>query len=610
MANRTELVIPRFRPGEGLPRLEEFEQAVKEGWLSARTRTTADGATYRLYNYTRGAQYERHWTPVTLCGRGLIVCLETGEVIAAPLAKFFNLGEPIAEGLVASVGNGAFEALVKMDGSLGIGYRFERSMSWATRGSFDSPQSIVAQAIWDAKYKQHEELFFTDWLHVTPMVEIIHPDTRVVVRYRFEDLVMIAARNRFTGEYLAHDELAAMADRLGMPLVERIHGTELDTLLERARELDGNNEGFVLHWLSDGHRVKVKGVEYMRLHRLLSGITPAYLAQCWYDGTMQALLAAMPEEFREESEATLAALDQRVAAIISATEAAYAAAPQADRKAFAGWVKEQPRELHAMLFVRHHQSNPGFPQRIASDTLATLVDTGRLDDILPELLGDATLAEAFAAYEREVSDLLWTGTRSAEARAGLSSLIPKLPKSVRGELAGAIDALHQETVVAKLRSYVQQKPEFRTLDVEALFAAAPSPESPSEFQKQWVFSSPLELRPFLDRWRQCGRRDTANTRARRLLSAAIQNGALGELVAVLAPHSVALPDAVRQATEALRMAWEGVPQQSSAAIYAGTARGTTLTRALLDQCWSGARQSVRDAYIEENKGAGDRFEDA
>src|SRR5262245_58217419 len=114
-----------FCLGAGLPPLEAFEQALREGWLDTSTFVTTDGRTYRLFNYSRRAQYERHWDEVTTVARGLIICAETGEIVALPMPKFFNLGEVVSEGVVASAQSGPFEALVKLDGSCGIGYRVD-----------------------------------------------------------------------------------------------------------------------------------------------------------------------------------------------------------------------------------------------------------------------------------------------------------------------------------------------------------------------------------------------------------------------------------------------------------------------------------------------------
>lgn len=81
---------------------------------------------------------------------------------------------------------------------------------------------------------------------------------------------------------MPYEFLAEMAAETGMPLVERLESNDLDAILPVVAELDDNSEGFVLNW--GGYRVKVKGEEYKRLHRLFSGITPASIAESWFEG--------------------------------------------------------------------------------------------------------------------------------------------------------------------------------------------------------------------------------------------------------------------------------------------------------------------------------------
>ena len=47
----------------------------------------------RVLNYTEKAAYENAWTDVTLACRGLIVA-DDGRIVARPLPKFFNHGQP------------------------------------------------------------------------------------------------------------------------------------------------------------------------------------------------------------------------------------------------------------------------------------------------------------------------------------------------------------------------------------------------------------------------------------------------------------------------------------------------------------------------------------
>src|SRR5437879_3247967 len=46
---------------------------------------------YLLFNYTEKAMHEDTWNEVERIARGLIMDYETGEVVALPFEKFFNL---------------------------------------------------------------------------------------------------------------------------------------------------------------------------------------------------------------------------------------------------------------------------------------------------------------------------------------------------------------------------------------------------------------------------------------------------------------------------------------------------------------------------------------
>jgi len=70
-----------------------------------------------IYNYTAKAQYDRVWNEITLQCRGLILDA-SGNIIARPFPKFFNLGE-MEDQVIPAL---PFDVFEKMDGSLGITY--------------------------------------------------------------------------------------------------------------------------------------------------------------------------------------------------------------------------------------------------------------------------------------------------------------------------------------------------------------------------------------------------------------------------------------------------------------------------------------------------------
>jgi RNA ligase len=252
-----------------------------------------------IHNYSQSAQYERHWVPETLMSRGLITDLE-GHVVARPFGKFFNLDEHI--GLMGAVPEEPFEVYEKMDGSLGIIFHWDGKAHVATRGSFESDQAIRANAILRGKYS-HVQLDPA----CTYLVEIIYPENRIVVDYDgLEDLVLLAIMHTATGEELPLTEV-------GLPLVKRYDGLrDLDDL--KAIQ-ESNKEGFVVRF-QNGLRVKVKFEEYVRLHRILTGVNARTVWEALKDGGgLEEFLESVPDEFYKWVRSVEADLRAQYAAI-------------------------------------------------------------------------------------------------------------------------------------------------------------------------------------------------------------------------------------------------------------------------------------------------------
>ena len=234
-----------------------------------------------IHNYSPKAQYERHWTPETLLSRGLVTDLE-GHIVARPFGKFFNLDEHV--GLYGSLPDEPFEVYEKMDGSLGILFHYEGQLQIVTRGSFHSEQALIAQRIFKEKY-QHVALSPNQ----TYLVEIIYPSNRIVVNYgEMTDLVLLAVLETKTGDEIPLEDI-------GLPLVKRYHGIR-DLAALRQSQPD-NREGYVIRFES-GLRVKLKFDEYVRLHRIITGINTRVIWEELKNGnSLEALLEDVPDEF-------------------------------------------------------------------------------------------------------------------------------------------------------------------------------------------------------------------------------------------------------------------------------------------------------------------------
>ena len=262
-----------------------------------------------IHNYTPRVQYERLWMPETLMSRGLITDLQ-GRIIARPFGKFFNLDEHLAH--YGPMPNETFDVFEKMDGSLGILYFVEGKPHIATRGSFSSEQALRANQILQDKYA-HVKFDSAQ----TYLLEIIYPENRIVVNYGDqEDLILLGAITTASGREVSLEQL-----QIGMPLVKRYDGVkDLDTL--RKIQAD-NREGFVIRFHS-GLRVKLKFDEYVRLHKVISGISARVIWENLKEGKdIDVQLEDVPDEFYQWVKEVQNGLKMQFAAIEEEAKAVY-----------------------------------------------------------------------------------------------------------------------------------------------------------------------------------------------------------------------------------------------------------------------------------------------
>lgn len=256
---------------------DKVAELVAGRYINAQRHPTAP---LTIYNYTQKAQYERKWTPETIACRGLIMC--NGRIWARPFPKFFNLEE---HGPDWTPPPGAFTVTAKLDGSLGILYRDADGLSVATRGSFTSEQAQHATRVLRTRYAGLP----WDVDRCTYLFEIIYPQNRIVVDYGdLDDLVLLAVIETATGRDLP----------LPAWFPNRVATYDFaDLAALRARPEAPNEEGFVIRF-ADGQRVKVKFAEYVRLHRLVTGVTARAIWELLgAGGDLGEMLERVPEEF-------------------------------------------------------------------------------------------------------------------------------------------------------------------------------------------------------------------------------------------------------------------------------------------------------------------------
>ena len=259
------------------------------------------------YVYSDKCVYDGAWTPITMAARGLVLDVGARAIAATPFPKFFNIGER-----GEAVPDLPFETTEKLDGSLIIIFHHNGGWKTATKGSFESSQSQWAQ-----NYLANRDL---DALQpgVTYLAEAIYPENRIVVSYVESGLVLLAAYDA-SGAELPYAAVNAVATALGWRTLRRYAFRSISDLLTRAEMLPRTEEGFVIRF-ADGHRLKVKGNEYRRIHALISRVTPLALWEAMAAGDdLGSLRRDLPEEFWSDFDSIRSLLEASLCALLDKT---------------------------------------------------------------------------------------------------------------------------------------------------------------------------------------------------------------------------------------------------------------------------------------------------
>ena len=246
-----------------------------------------------LLNYTSKTQYKKHWCEELIHARGLIVA-EDGEIIARPLPKFFNENEITGWG---ELQDQDYELYKKMDGSLAIMFHYKGKRIFCTRGSFCSDQALKAEQIFKKKYlNKHVKK------ECTYCFEIIYPGNKIVVDYgALQDLFLISITHTKTGKNIN-------IEQAGFKTVPKIDTSGITCTEWSAHDVE-NEEGYVLRFISDNLRVKIKFDNYVQKHRGKNGSAKAIKQSM---KKMEKInLDAIPDECYDEVKAVSADMEEQ-----------------------------------------------------------------------------------------------------------------------------------------------------------------------------------------------------------------------------------------------------------------------------------------------------------
>jgi RNA ligase len=238
-----------------------------------------------LWCYTRETMWDNTWNETNVLARGLVLCEKEERILARPFPKIFNavLGDEFP--------TGEFVAREKLDGSLIIVFHDGREWRSVSKGSFSSDVVHLSRHLVD------------DLRNLVPgrtyLMEYVGPDNRIVLEYEKEELVLLGCYGS-DGEDLS-DSIDEMAPEIGVRHAPRLPGWwGKEQVLEYVAGLGADHEGVVIRFKDTGERLKVKGAQYLNLHKCISDVSPLSVWAAMRDGNYPEFEKSVPEEFRKD----------------------------------------------------------------------------------------------------------------------------------------------------------------------------------------------------------------------------------------------------------------------------------------------------------------------
>jgi RNA ligase len=298
-----------------------------------------------ILHYKDEVQFKKLWTYFNTRCRGLIVDLQNKKLLAIPYFKFFTLGQKEIPPYEELVKLGAFEVSEKLDGSMANLFydNVTNNIYVSTKGSADSEHSLWAtqwaRDNFPASLKDPKLL--RDY---TLMFELVSNKFRIVVDYEKrgykEGLYLIGVRHNISQNLFSYKEVQDFAKQHNLMTLKTYEFDTLDSLIDNVKQLPFSEEGYVIRFISNGLMVKIKGNEYLRVHRFISQLDDKHLLECMANGTDKDLINLAPEEYIAEVEQTIEKYRLKALDVQTVCYGWFADAPKESRKDFAFYIKE------------------------------------------------------------------------------------------------------------------------------------------------------------------------------------------------------------------------------------------------------------------------------
>lgn len=274
--------------------------------------------------------------------RSVVINLKAEEIVIAPFRKFRNLNE-CPENDIAVVTEEiknakTVEITNKLDGSMQC-VRYYNGEIFMT-GS----QALCQEKSWRLAdgfkmlVDENKRMAINN-PNLTFIYEYISLADAHVVKYTKEQegLYLIGIRDVTTGKQFSYKEIAKFATCYNVPMTE-IYNKTFDQIIREVKTIKSDEqEGFVVN--IDGHMIKVKGDDYVQIHRILSKISSINLIiESVAENRVDDLISKVPAAYRKRVRTVEKIVLDYVKNMDAEVQKYFDTAPKDDKKSFMIWV--------------------------------------------------------------------------------------------------------------------------------------------------------------------------------------------------------------------------------------------------------------------------------
>jgi hypothetical protein len=224
------------------------------------------------------------WNADTLIYRSSI-WTKGGELVSGSFPKFFNLNE--ASDVVRDPIDSDFsdmKIVEKMDGSTLICSKVQGQLIHRTRGTFNAEILPNGSEISILK-KKYPLAFDNFWLDhgVSLLFEWTTPSNKIIIDYGSEpELSLIGAISHSDYSLYLQKDLDYIAKQINVPRPKVYLFSNMNELVNSVQAFKGA-EGVVVYFDNDQKLKKIKGLEYLKLHRFKSNATLKNITEMFFE---------------------------------------------------------------------------------------------------------------------------------------------------------------------------------------------------------------------------------------------------------------------------------------------------------------------------------------